>query len=144
MLIDGRDAAELDPCTLRRRVGLVTQAPVMLEGDVRANLAYGLDAPEPAALDEALAAAGLDRSFMDRTARELSGGEAARVALARALTRDPAALLLDEPTAALDRKAAAAVEALVRTLAGRGLAIVVVTHEAQAGRVADARLEVGA
>ncbi len=145
VLIDGRDAAEVDPCTLRRRVGLVTQAPVMLEGDVRANLAYGLDAPEPAALDEALAAAGLDRSFMDRTARELSGGEAARVALARALTRDPAALLLDEPTAALDGEAAAAVEALVRALAGRGLAILLVTHdEAQAGRVADARLEVGA
>jgi len=145
VLIDGRDAAEVDPCMLRRRVGLVTQAPVMLEGDVRANLAYGLDAPEPAALGEALAAAGLDRSFMDRTARELSGGEAARVALARALTRDPAALLLDEPTAALDREAAAAVEALVRALAGRGLAILLVTHdEAQAGRVADARVEVGA
>jgi ABC-type multidrug transport system fused ATPase/permease subunit len=145
VLIDGRDAAEVDPCTLRRRVGLVTQAPVMLEGDVRANLAYGLDAPEPAALDEALAAAGLDRSFMDRTARELSGGEAARVALARALTRDPAALLLDEPTAALDGEAAAAVEALVRALAGCGLAILLVTHdEAQAGRVADQRLEVGA
>jgi ABC-type multidrug transport system fused ATPase/permease subunit len=145
VLIDGRDAAEVDPCTLRRRVGLVTQAPVMLEGDVRANLAYGLDAPEPAALDEALAAAGLDRSFMDRTARELSGGEAARVALARALTRDPAALLLDEPTAALDGEAAAAVEALVRALAGCGLAILLVTHdEAQADRVADQRIEMGA
>jgi ABC-type multidrug transport system fused ATPase/permease subunit len=145
VLVDGRDAAELDPCTLRRRVGLVTQAPVMLEGDVRANLAYGLDAPAPAALDEALAATGLGPSFMDRTARELSGGEAARVALARALTRDPGALLLDEPTAALDREAAASIEALVRSLAGRGLAIVIVTHnEAQAARVADARLEVGA
>jgi ABC-type iron transport system FetAB ATPase subunit len=145
VLIEGRDAAEVDPCALRRRVGLVTQAPVMLEGDVRANLAYGLDAPEPAALDEAIAAAGLDRSFMGRTARELSGGEAARVALARALTRDPAALLLDEPTAALDREAAASVEALVRALAGRGLAVLLVTHdEAQADRVADARLEVGA
>ena len=67
------------------------------------------------------------------------------MALARALTRDPAALLLDEPTAALDGEAAAAVEALVRALAGRGLAILLVTHdEAQAGRVADARLEVGA
>jgi ABC-type multidrug transport system fused ATPase/permease subunit len=145
VLVDGRDAAELDPCTLRRRVGLVTQAPVMLEGDVRANLAYGLDGPAPAALDEALAATGLSPSFMDRTARELSGGEAARVALARALTRDPGALLLDEPTAALDREAVASIEALVRSLAGRGLAIVIVTHnEAQAARVADARLEVGA
>jgi len=144
VLVDGRDAAELDPCALRRRVGLVTQAPVMLEGDVRANLAYGLDSPAPAALEEALAATGLDPSFMDRTARELSGGEAARVALARALTRDPCALLLDEPTAALDSAAAESILALVRSLAARGLGILIVTHEAQAARVADARLEVGA
>jgi ABC-type multidrug transport system fused ATPase/permease subunit len=138
--VDGRDAGELDPKELRRRVGLVTQAPVMLPGSVRANLAYGLS--EPSGLEEALAATGLAPSFMDREARELSGGEAARVAVARALTRDPAALLLDEPTAALDREAAASIEGLVRSLAGRGLAIVMVTHdEAQADRVADARLE---
>jgi ABC-type multidrug transport system fused ATPase/permease subunit len=145
VLVDGRDAAELEPCELRRRVGLVAQAPVMLAGDVRANLAYGLAEPADGALAEALAATGLDPGFMVREARELSGGEAARVAIARALTRDPGALLLDEPTAALDREAAAPVEALVRALAARGLAILIVTHdEAQAERVADARLEVGA
>ena len=144
VLVDGRDAAELEPCELRRRVGLVTQAPVMLPGDVRANLAYGLDDPPVAGLAEALAATGLDASFMEREARALSGGESARVAVARALTRDPGVLLLDEPTAALDREAAAPVEALVRSLAERGLAILIVTHdEAQAERVADARIEVG-
>jgi ABC-type iron transport system FetAB ATPase subunit len=142
VLVDGQDAAEIPPCELRRRVGLVAQAPVMLPGDVRANLAYGLD--EPAGLGEALAATGLADSFLDRDARALSGGEAARVAVARALTRDPRALLLDEPTAALDREAAAPVEALVRSLAARGLGILIVTHDdAQAERVADARVEVG-
>ncbi len=141
VLVDGQDAAELEPCELRRRVGLVAQAPVMLPGDVRANLAYGL--ANPSNLEEALAATGLGPGFMEREARELSGGEAARVAVARALTRDPAALLLDEPTAALDREAAASIEGLVRSLAGRGLAIVMVTHdEALAERVADTRLEV--
>ena len=145
VLIDGRDASELEPCELRRRVGLVAQAPVMLAGDVRANLAYGLAEPADGALAEALAATGLDPGFMGREARELSGGEAARVAIARALTRDPGALLLDEPTAALDREAAAPVEALVRSFAARGLAILIVTHdEAQAERVADGRVEVGA
>jgi ABC-type multidrug transport system fused ATPase/permease subunit len=140
VLVDGQDAAGLEPCDLRRRVGLVAQAPVMLPGDVRANLAYGL--PGPADLEGALAATGLDPSFMHRPARELSGGEAARVAVARALTREPVALLLDEPTAALDREAAAPVEALVRDLARRGLGILIVTHdEAQAERVADARVE---
>jgi ABC-type iron transport system FetAB ATPase subunit len=142
VLVDGTDARELEPCLLRRRVGLVTQAPVMLEGDVRANLAYGLEAPDESALADSLAATGLDPSFMTRTARELSGGEAARVAVARALVRDPAALLLDEPTAALDSVAAAAVENLVRSLAARGLGILLVTHdEAQAERVADRRVE---
>jgi ABC-type multidrug transport system fused ATPase/permease subunit len=142
VLVDGTDASELEPCTLRRRVGLVTQAPVMLEGDVRANLAYGLDDPEEGALAEALAATGLDPSFMGRTARELSGGEAARVAVARALARDPRVLLLDEPTASLDGVATAAIEALVRDLAQRGLGILIVTHdEPQAERVADARVE---
>jgi ABC-type cobalamin/Fe3+-siderophores transport system ATPase subunit len=144
VLVDGRDAASLDPCLLRRRVGLVAQAPVMLPGDVRANLAYGLVAAD--GLEDALAASGLDGSFLARPARELSGGEAARVAIARALARDPGALLLDEPTAALDREAAAAVEALVGRLSRRGLAILIVTHdEAQAARVATTatRLERG-
>jgi ABC-type iron transport system FetAB ATPase subunit len=137
VLVDGRDAAELDPCALRRRVGLVMQTPVMLPGDVRANLAYGVDAPAEETLVAALAATGLEPGFLERPARELSGGEAARVAMARALVRDPGALLLDEPTAALDREAAASVEQLVGDLAGRGLAILIVTHdEAQAARVA--------
>jgi ABC-type multidrug transport system fused ATPase/permease subunit len=142
VLVDGTDARELEPCALRRRVGLVAQAPVMLEGDVRANLAYGLDGVDEAALAGALAATGLDPGFMDRTAQELSGGEAARVAVARALARDPVALLLDEPTAALDSVSASAVEELVRDLATHGLGILLVTHdEAQAERVADARVE---
>jgi ABC-type iron transport system FetAB ATPase subunit len=147
VLVDGRDARELDPCALRRRVGLVAQAPVMLPGDVRANLAYGL-APEPGegALADALAATGLPRDFLARDAREVSGGEAARVAIARALVRGPEALLLDEPTAALDAASAAGVEALLGDLAAHGLALLVVTHdEAQAARIASraARLERG-
>jgi ABC-type lipoprotein export system ATPase subunit len=65
------------------------------------------------------------------------------VAVARALTRDPGALLLDEPTAALDRDSAAPIEALVRDLAERGLGVLVVTHDdAQAERLADERVEV--
>jgi putative ABC transport system ATP-binding protein len=142
VLVDGTDARDLEPCALRRRVGLVTQAPVMLEGDVRANLAYGLEDPDEAALAAALAATGLGPTFMDRTAKELSGGESARVAVARALARDPVALLLDEPTAALDAVATAAIEDLVGDLAARGLGVLIVTHdEAQAGRVAGGRIE---
>ena len=129
VLVDGTDACELPPTMLRRRVGYVAQHPVMLPGTVRENLAYGLEVLEPARATECVAAAGLDRGFVDRPAAELSGGEAARVAVARALVRDPVALLLDEPTAALDEAAAAATAQLVARLAGRGLAILVVTHD---------------
>ncbi|HEX7289881.1 MAG TPA: ABC transporter ATP-binding protein [Conexibacter sp.] len=131
ILLDGVSTAELEPCALRRRVGLVGQVPVMLPGSVRENLAYGL-APSAAgddALARALRAAGLDPSFLARPAGELSGGERARVALARALTRNPELLLLDEPTAALDADAARHVGTTLRTLARDGLGVVVATHD---------------
>lgn len=135
---DGRDVRDLDPRELRRRVGLVAQRPVMLPGTVAENLALGLVDPPPPRLADALRATGLQPdAFLARSAAELSGGEAARVAVARALVRMPGALLLDEPTAGLDHRAAAAVEALVVQLAARGTTVLIVTHdEAQALRVA--------
>ncbi|HET6447504.1 MAG TPA: ATP-binding cassette domain-containing protein [Conexibacter sp.] len=131
VLLDGEDTAALDPCALRRRVGLVGQAPVMLSGSVRENLAYGLDpaSASEARLTRALRAANLDPAFFDRPANELSGGERARVALARALTREPELLLLDEPTAALDAEAARHIAETLRALARERLGIVVATHD---------------
>jgi ABC-type iron transport system FetAB ATPase subunit len=130
VLVDGTDAREIPPTSLRRRVGLVAQQPVMLPGTVHDNLAYGLEDPQPGSLTECLTAAGLTDGFLERPARELSGGEAARTAVARALVRDPVVLLLDEPTAALDADAALGISRLVGRLAGRGLAVLVVTHDA--------------
>jgi ABC-type multidrug transport system fused ATPase/permease subunit len=136
--LDGHAIASLDACELRRRVGLVGQAPFMLPGRVRDNLAYGLEDPAPERLLLALRAAGLGDALLDRPAAELSGGERARVALARALTRDPELLLLDEPTAALDAEVAAHVGETLTRLAREGLGIVVATHDlAFAARVAD-------
>jgi ABC-type multidrug transport system fused ATPase/permease subunit len=137
--LDGVPVAELDPRALRRRVGLVAQTPVMLPGTVRDNLAYGLDAPlSSAAAHEALRAAGLDDGFLDRDAHALSGGERARVAIARALVRRPEALLLDEPTAALDHDVALLVVDALRALADGGLAVCLATHDLPlARRVAD-------
>jgi ABC-type multidrug transport system fused ATPase/permease subunit len=127
--LDGSDIRTVAPQELRRRVALVAQAPAMLPGTVADNLSYALDElPEPVR-DEALAASGLDASFLSRRARELSGGERARVALARALTRDPDAILLDEPTAALDPETAHVIAQTVAALAKRDLTVILATHD---------------
>jgi ABC-type multidrug transport system fused ATPase/permease subunit len=139
--LDGEDIRTLDPPALRRRVALVAQAPVMLPGTVADNLAYAIADLRDDARDAALKAAGLDPSFLPRVARALSGGERARVALARALTRDPDAILLDEPTAALDPDTADHIADTITALAKRDLIVIVATHDlALAEAVADATL----
>ena len=77
---------------------------------------------------ELLAMVGLS-GFEDRPARRLSGGEQQRLALARALARDPEILFLDEPTASLDPAAAKSVEDVLRAVGERGVKIVMSTHD---------------
>jgi putative ABC transport system ATP-binding protein len=132
VLLDGVDAAVIAPTVFRRRVAYVPQQPPMLAGSVTDNLATGprLRGGElgEAAAGALLERVGLPASFGSREARDLSGGERQRVALARALANEPLALLLDEPTAALDPASAARVLDLVVALANDGLGVVVVTH----------------
>jgi tungstate transport system ATP-binding protein len=76
-------------------------------------------------------------ALADRPARKLSGGEQQRLALARALARDPEILFLDEPTASLDPAATKAVEDIVSAVAASGVKIVMATHDiGQARRLA--------
>ena len=85
---------------------------------------------------ELLALVGLD-GLGHRPARRLSGGEQQRLALARALARDPAVLFLDEPTASLDPHATKAIEDIVRAVTARGVKVVMSTHDlGQARRLA--------
>jgi len=143
--LDGTDIHELDARRLRCRVGFVAQTPVMLAGSVADNLRYGVPDLSDEALVGALADADLDDSFAGRVAADLSGGERARVALARALTRGPRLLLLDEPTSALDHDTADHIGATLRRLRDSGLGVCITTHDlAFAGEWVDRRVELQA
>ena len=77
------------------------------------------------------------RASKSRPARRLSGGEQQRLALARALARDPAVLFLDEPTASLDPASTKAIEDIVRSVHARGVKVVMATHDlGEAKRIA--------
>ncbi|MCW2605523.1 MAG: transporter [Frankiales bacterium] len=135
--LHGEPFAGLEVRQLRRRVGLVQQAPVLLGATVREDLRTGAPVTDPEAAS-LLERAGLPGLALDRPTAGLSGGEAQRLCLARALAVGPEVLLLDEPTSALDAGAAAAVERVVQGLVADGLTAVLVTHDlAQAARLAD-------
>jgi putative ABC transport system ATP-binding protein len=136
--LNGVDIRSLDPPELRRRVGMIFQTPLLFDGGVRRNLTYGLERVDDVVLESALDDAGLPASFLERSSTALSVGQAQRVCIARALVRQPEALLFDEPTSALDVDAAARIESLISALGHGGLVAVIVTHDlALARRVCD-------
>jgi tungstate transport system ATP-binding protein len=127
------------PLEVRRRIVTVFQHPALLDRSVFDNVAYGLRLRGQRNSREEIMAA-LDRvglgNYAQVRAKTLSGGEAQRVALARSLVLNPAALLLDEPTANLDPYNVGLIEEIIR---GHGPAtVVLVTHNTfQARRLAD-------
>jgi ABC-type iron transport system FetAB ATPase subunit len=93
-------------------------------------------------LDRLMPALDLPAKLLDAEVARLSTGERQRFALLRSLSRQPAVLLLDEPSAALDTESTLAMEALLRERLAAGLAIVLVTHSReQAGRIANRTFE---
>jgi putative ABC transport system ATP-binding protein len=133
----GTPLVDLDPLAHRRRVGMVFQAPARFPGTVRDNLRAVSALEDPEAVD-LLDRVGLDPGLLDRSADALSGGEAQRMVLARALTTEPEVLLADEATSALDGAAAERLEDLARDLATDGMPVLWVTHDLdQVRRLAD-------
>jgi len=163
VLANGIPYDELSVPSLRERIAIVPQNPVLFSGTVRANIAYGMSVRPDGGdrdLEEALEWAGatavirrlphgLDTEIGDQGVR-LSGGERQSLAIARALLRRPDLLVLDEPTNHLD---AEAIERLAASLEGLPFrpAVLVISHEAHvlrhatvAYRIASGRLSLAA
>jgi putative ABC transport system ATP-binding protein len=141
VFVEGVDYRSISPRELRRKVGLVMQRPYLFSGTVEDNLRFGPqqrgEQLSPEAIAALLSETGLP-GYAARDVAKLSGGEAQRVSLARALANSPSILLLDEPTSALDDASKSGVETLVRTIVnGKKLGCVLVTHDrSQADRMA--------
>lgn len=156
--LDGTDVwslSESERLDARRQIGMVFQEANLFDGTVGRNVGYGVhirrgwrerlrewsarirggDRRSDAV--ETLDIVGLEDDVTKHT-DALSGGEAQRVAFARAIAYDPAFLLLDEPTSDLDPRNTAIIEQAVETARKQGLGVVVATHDMhQAERIAD-------
>jgi putative ABC transport system ATP-binding protein len=147
--LHNQDTREIDPRTLRRRIGMVMQQAYLFPGAAASNVRYGpaqhgvtLQDSQVADLVRQVGMAG----YEDRDVATLSGGEQQRISIARALANQPEVLLLDEPTSALDDISKQEIERLLADLVHqRNMTCVWVTHDvAQARRVADLVLKLEA
>jgi len=133
--IDGVDIKEVSLKSLRQQVGIVTQETILFNDTIRANIAYGLPGATDAEIKQAALQAnahdfisqmlqGYDTVIGDRGMR-ISGGERQRIAIARALLKNPPILILDEATSQLDSESERIVqEALDRLIRGRTVFVI--------------------
>ncbi|MFA5287353.1 MAG: ATP-binding cassette domain-containing protein, partial [Candidatus Omnitrophota bacterium] len=135
ILIDGVDIKDLSLKSLRRQIGIVSQETILFNDTIRANIAYGRPGASNHEIEEAARQAnahdfithlpfGYDAVIGDRGMR-ISGGERQRIAIARALLKNPPILILDEATSQLDSHSERVVqEALDRLMQGRTVFVI--------------------
>lgn len=146
ILIDGHDVQDFDPDALRGRIGVVFQDPSLMSGTVFENIALGAPRASAEAVKEAALLAAADGFIMALPKRydyevgdrglALSSGQRQRIAIARALLRDPAILILDEATGNLDCDTEREVIDNVR-LSGRERTTMIITHRLNVAARAD-------
>ena len=131
--------------TLRSLIGVVPQTPTLFAASVALNISYGLPEQSPYATVGSIRAAartvGIDDFIMSlpqgydtligEGGTTLSGGQAQRIAIARAIVRRPELLILDEATSALDAESARGIYKLVQRLAESGIGCLIITHDLQ-------------
>ena len=111
-LIDGANIQQIRPDDIRRQFGVVMQNTYLFSGSIRDNIAFGLDEVSTEQIDEAANIAGVTEFTkkmnngldyqLSEGGKDISGGQRQAIALARAIVRKPAIILLDEPTSAMD------------------------------------------
>ena len=149
VLLRGEDVYRMDPCLVRRKIGMVFQKPnpfptmSIYENVIAGYILNGIKRKKEeldAIVEDALKKAYLWDEVKDclhKRGTFLSGGQQQRLCIARALAMKPEVLLLDEPTSALDPKATAMIEELIVELK-RSVTVIIVTHNvSQAARVSD-------
>ncbi|KIW71943.1 hypothetical protein PV04_00169 [Phialophora macrospora] len=159
LTLSGRDIRTLDLNTLRSLIALVPQTPVLLPITVRENITYGLPSSSlstselASSIDSAARAAGIHdfivslpegyATLVGDGGLSVSGGQAQRIVIARALIRDPKILILDEATSALDHESAGLIRQSILKLVhegkrkGKPLTVIVVTHGREMMEFAD-------
>ncbi|MBY0612338.1 MAG: ABC transporter ATP-binding protein/permease [Beijerinckiaceae bacterium] len=146
VLIDGQDVRDVTIASLRGAIAFVSQDNVLFDDTVAANIAFGREGADEAAVKAAAASAfahdfimALPEGYETRIGTggsRLSGGQRQRLALARAFLRDAPILLLDEATSALDAESEAAIQAaLAELMVGR--TVLVIAHRLSTIRQAD-------
>ncbi|MCD6415655.1 MAG: ABC transporter ATP-binding protein [Planctomycetes bacterium] len=144
--IDGMDLREVDPVSLRRHIGMVLQEPFLFNTTIKENIAYGRpDAPE----DQIWAAArraGADEfirklpdgyeTVVGERGVKLSVGQKQRIAIARALLKDPAILVLDEATSSVDTITERKIQKAL-AVAARDRTTILIAHRLSTTDIAD-------
>ncbi len=146
ILIDGMDLRSVELRSLREKIGIVTQETILFNDTVRNNIAYGLeDCPLDRIVEAAKAAnahafitempRGYDSVIGERGVK-ISGGERQRLALARAILKNPPILILDEATSALDTESEILVQQAIEHLM-TGRTSIVIAHRLSTVQHAD-------